>query len=172
MISTILKIKPFKGNLLTCQFMRDECTVHAQELFTASSNVVNLCRSFFHKLFSKCSKWPQRKPKLIVWTEKKHPKSSFKVYLIKVEIERAVGEGATRNDAMCSVSRHVFLNKNVLLVHPFVDVPEWIALDTVSKGERFTSASGLMATWWSGLKKLMKSVIAEDISFASTSQRY
>ena len=31
-ISTILKRKPFKGNLLTCQLMRDEYTVHAQEL--------------------------------------------------------------------------------------------------------------------------------------------
>ena len=41
--------------------------------------------------------------------------------LLKVEIERAVGEGATRNDAMCSVSRYVFLNKNVLLdnIHIF-----------------------------------------------------
>ena len=27
--------------------MRDECTVHAQELFTESSNLVNLCWSFF-----------------------------------------------------------------------------------------------------------------------------
>ena len=66
-ISTILKRKPFKGNLLTCQLMRDEYTVHAQELkkskFKRGKSLLEL---FFHKLFSKCSKWPQRKPKLIV----------------------------------------------------------------------------------------------------------
>ena len=41
----------------------------------------SLFELFFYKMFSKCSKWPHGKPKLIVWTEKKHPKSSFKVYL-------------------------------------------------------------------------------------------
>ena len=51
--------------------MRDECTVHTGELFTESSNVVNLYSSFFfHKMFSRCSEWPHGKPKLIVWTEK------------------------------------------------------------------------------------------------------
>ena len=73
----------------------------------------SLLELFFYKMFSKRSKWPHGKPKLIVWTGKTS-KILFQS-LLKVEIERAVGEGATRNDAMCSVGRHVFLNKNVLL---------------------------------------------------------
>ena len=75
-----LNLAPFKGNLLTRQFMRDECTVHAQELFTDKRGK-SLRELFFYKMFLKCLKWPHGKPKLIVWTEKKHPKSSFKVYL-------------------------------------------------------------------------------------------
>ena len=74
----------------------------------------SLLELFFYKVFSKCSKWPHGKPTLIIWTKKKTSKILFQS-LLKVEIERAVGEGATRNDAMCSVSRHLFLNKNVLL---------------------------------------------------------
>ena len=103
----------------------------------------------------------ERLSKLKVWTEKKHPKPSFKVYLkwkLNEHLEKEPPEMMP-----CAALVDMF-SWTKMFSWTFVDVLEWIALDTVSKGERFTSPSGLMATWWSGLQKLMKSVIAEDIS--------
>ena len=139
-------------------WMHSACARVIYRKFKSGKSLLEL---FFYTMFSKCSKWPHGKPTLIIWTKKKTSKILFQS-LRNVEIERAVRKGATRNNS-CAALVDMF-SWTKMFSWTFVDVLEWIALDTVSKGERFTSANGLMATWWSGLQRLMKSVIAEDIS--------
>ena len=58
--------------------MHSACARVIYRKFKSGKSLLEL---FCYKMFSKWSKWPHGKPKLIIWTKKKHPKSSFKVYV-------------------------------------------------------------------------------------------
>ena len=79
--------------------MHSACARVIYRKFKSGKSLLEL---FFYTMFSKCSKWPHGKPKLIIWTKKKTSKILFQS-LRKVEIERAVGEGATRNNSCAAL---------------------------------------------------------------------
>ena len=58
--------------------MHSACARVIYRKFKSGKSLLEL---FFYTMFSKCSKWPHGKPTLIIRTKKKHPKSSFKVYV-------------------------------------------------------------------------------------------